>query len=220
MSDNNETDVMNAIGLDSVVPADGISDNACDTADTDKTRNMRSAAYRTWYEKNKDRLSKQRASRYQNDPEYRDSIKASRRRQREKERVRKQMSGAPTGNVLKNRKPRQFKVVHPELGAYVSEFVSIGHLALEIGVEPSTVRRWELTDVIPRAEFRSDGGHRLYSADQIDAIKEAYTSTIAIQRESGTMPDLSLFREEAHRLCGRLVMGCKPSRFVKAEPSV
>lgn len=177
-------------------------------------------AYRRWYERNKERLSKQRSSRYQNDPAYRDSIKRTREKQRERERKIRDLQGGPKGNVLENRKLRQFKLEHPELGSYVSEFMSVGHLALELDIKTCTVRRWEREGIIPYADFRSDGGHRLYTRDQVEAIREAYEKTIAIRKSSGMMPSLEEFKIEIARSFAKLVLGCLPYRFVKPDTSI
>lgn len=50
------------------------------------------------------------------------------------------------------------------------ELFYIGTLAGALGRTPPTVRKWEISGVLPDPLFRDVNGRRLYSQEQIDAI--------------------------------------------------
>lgn len=50
------------------------------------------------------------------------------------------------------------------------ELFYIGTLAAALGRTPNTIRKWEISGVIPDPLFKDAHGHRLYSKEQIDAI--------------------------------------------------
>ena len=48
----------------------------------------------------------------------------------------------------------------------------IDRLASELGRTPQTIRKWEVSGILPKPIFRDKLGRRLYSQEQIDAIVE------------------------------------------------
>lgn len=48
----------------------------------------------------------------------------------------------------------------------------IERLASELGRTPQTIRKWEVSGILPKPIFRDKLGRRLYSLDQINAIVE------------------------------------------------
>jgi len=52
----------------------------------------------------------------------------------------------------------------------VIELFYIGALATALGRTPNTIRRWEISGIIPDPCFRDPYNKRLYSQEQIDAI--------------------------------------------------
>ena len=180
----------------------------------DKAR-KKSASYRQWYEANKERVAAQRKARYENDPEYRERILANRRKQREKEkheRSRREVKG----NVLENRRIKQFQVNHDELGSVVTQFYSIGQMAKRLNLAVPTMRKWEREGVIPEAMYRSNGGHRLYTVDQVNTISEVYEKHLSYTIAQKTHWKLSdEFRAELNERLSELVLGVKRDRFVK-----
>lgn len=50
------------------------------------------------------------------------------------------------------------------------ELFYIGTLAAALGRTPNTIRKWEISGVIPDPCFQDSNGRRLYSQEQIDAI--------------------------------------------------
>lgn len=52
------------------------------------------------------------------------------------------------------------------------ELFYIDRLATELGRTPQTVRKWEVSGILPKPIFRDKMGRRLYSQEQIDAIVE------------------------------------------------
>lgn len=48
----------------------------------------------------------------------------------------------------------------------------IDRLAVELGRTPQTIRKWEVSGILPKPIFRDKNGRRLYSQEQIDVIVE------------------------------------------------
>lgn len=52
------------------------------------------------------------------------------------------------------------------------ELFYIERLATELGRTPQTIRKWEVSGILPKPIFRDKMGRRLYSQEQIDVIVE------------------------------------------------
>lgn len=52
----------------------------------------------------------------------------------------------------------------------VVELFYISTLAMNLGRTPATVRKWEISGVIPPALFKDSSGNRMYTREQIDCI--------------------------------------------------
>lgn len=167
----------------------------------------KSAAYRQWYEQNKERVASQRKARYENDPEYRQRILDNRKKQRQREKEARQRREVQ-GNVLENRKLKTFKV-NSDLGSCVSTFYSIGQLAKELGVAVPTLRKWERDGVLPLPIYRTEGQHRLYTEDQVSIIKEVFT-----ENKQGKW-SLKSFKTELNLKLSTLTLGIRPERYKK-----
>lgn len=50
------------------------------------------------------------------------------------------------------------------------ELFYIDKLASELGRTPQTIRKWEVSGILPKPIFKDKNGRRLYSEDQINAI--------------------------------------------------
>ena len=48
----------------------------------------------------------------------------------------------------------------------------IDRLAYELGRTAQTIRKWEISGILPKPIFKDKNGRRLYSQEQIDAIVE------------------------------------------------
>ena len=48
----------------------------------------------------------------------------------------------------------------------------IERLASELGRTPQTIRKWEVSGILPKPIFKDKNNRRLYSQEQIDAIVE------------------------------------------------
>jgi hypothetical protein len=173
-------------------------------------------AQRSWYESNKERLSIQRRERYRNDPEYRQRIKEGRERQRAREKEARKRNG-PKRTVDK-RRIKEFKVEHPEYGSCIAQFYSIGQLGLEVGLSVATLRRWERTGVLPATLYRSEGGHRLYTDDQVAIIAETYQAHL--DKQNVDKRRFNVNGEFSIALKARLsdlILGIRMQRFVKHD---
>lgn len=97
---------------------------------------------------------------------------------------------------MAGRKPRLFRFPN---GNTVEVF-TIGELAEELGRTRDAIRKWELSGVLPPTCFRDNRGHRLYTQEQIDAIRLcAEKSRLSAGRSS-----LRTFGARVRRELGRL----------------
>ncbi len=58
------------------------------------------------------------------------------------------------------------------IGGKDIELHTIGELANKLERQGQTIRKWERLGIIPAATYRAQSGRRLYSTDQIKAIKK------------------------------------------------
>lgn len=52
------------------------------------------------------------------------------------------------------------------------ELFYVDRLASELGRTPQTIRKWEVSGILPKPIFKDKNNRRLYSQEQIDAIVE------------------------------------------------
>lgn len=52
------------------------------------------------------------------------------------------------------------------------ELFYVDKLASELGRTPQTIRKWEVSGILPKPIFKDKNNRRLYSQEQIDAIVE------------------------------------------------
>ena len=57
-----------------------------------------------------------------------------------------------------------------ELNGEEIELFYIERLASELGRTPQTIRKWEVSGILPKPIFRDKQGRRLYTQEQIDTI--------------------------------------------------
>lgn len=117
--------------------------------------------YDEWYDKNKDDVAKRRKERYENDPEYQQTVlKRSadyRKRQREVSQVR----------VPRHQRPRMFKLNGSEVALY-----SIGAFAAYINRSVQSINHWETNGLLPRTPYRQgERGFRFYSAEMMEVVR-------------------------------------------------
>jgi len=180
-----------------------------------KKRAERNEKAREWYEKNAERVKRDRKLRYANDPDYREMIARSRKRQTER-RAKAANSINPKGNIIQNRKVKKFKVEHTTLGSCVSEFFSVGQTARKLGIKVPTIRKWEREGHIPPALYRTKGGHRLYTRDQVDALEAAFEERKDMLTSQGRKWSLDeSFFNDVKRRWDALPNGVATHRFVK-----
>ena len=92
---------------------------------------------------------------------------------------------------MNKRNPRHFKFPNGN----TIEVYTMGELASELGRTPDAIRKWELSGVLPPTCFRDSRGHRLYTQEQIDAIRTcAEKSKISQGRSS-----LATFKSRVHK---------------------
>lgn len=57
-----------------------------------------------------------------------------------------------------------------EINGQVLELFYIDRLATELGRTPQTIRKWEVSGILPKPIFKDKLGRRLYTLEQINAI--------------------------------------------------
>lgn len=162
--------------------------------------------YREWYAKNKDRVSKRKAARYQNDPEYREKIKERARAWRRKEREKRK---SETKVPLSEKPPVPHRV---EIGGTVQRapMFTIGKAAHYLGLSTQTLRKWEAGGVLPPVDWRTAGGHRLYTGPQLEELKRLYDM---YREEVSPWRITEEFVEDVRVAWGALLKGIRPEEM-------
>ena len=129
-----------------------------------------SSYHEKYYAENKSKLLAAKKKRYEEDPEYREAIKArareSKRRQTEQRRKERERN--------KDReKPLRFRVQVGDTEVEVRMFTA-GQLAKRLGRKTQTIRVWERKGLIPEAIYRNASKDRLYTELQVRLIVKAY----------------------------------------------
>jgi hypothetical protein len=162
----------------------------------------RAAYNRRYYEQHKARLTRQRKKRYENDPEYRRAQLRNRRAQAAREKAARQ--GLPV--VPKKLRPgKRLELEFPNGDSRVCEMFSIGQFAERVGVSLNTIRNWEQQGVLPRPIYFSVGGHRLYTSDQMETVRDTYLQFRGDCRTVWTLTDEFII--ELHRRMNALYFG-------------
>lgn len=125
---------------------------------------------REYYLRNKDRIAARKRHRYETDAAYREACKDRRKKQLEKEKSERAKKTKP-----RNQKgPKKMLVGLPNGSQVRVGMYSLGQAAYQIGVSPQTIRKWENLGVLPPATYRTPGGHRLYTVDEVAAIRVVF----------------------------------------------
>ena len=125
--------------------------------------------FNVWYEDNKDRWNNARRSRYENDPEYKKRVLAQNRASREK---RKEEDGIDSAAAEKAKKADPGEAWMEFMDGEGQVWLTIGALARALGKSVKTLRLWETKGWIPEATQRTPKGERLYTPEQVLAIRE------------------------------------------------
>lgn len=195
-----------------------------------KKRAQNSAYFRSYYLKNKEKILSRRKHRYQNDPEYREIIQRSKEISRLKENQSALLSENAlafngtanpkvNGNPLANR-AKQLKIKSPTLGEAIVKFMTIGQLAEAVGISVATCRKWERMQLLPPSNYRNEGGHRLYSIDQVQIVTHTYQKHLkkfADRHEKWKLTED--FQKEIYEQWATLHMGINPARFKQSDAS-
>lgn len=128
--------------------------------------------HREYYEKNKMSILEKKRDRYQNDPAYREAVKA-RTRQRYEAKV-------------KREKPLDRMVIRAEEGNYFS----IGKVADAIGRKVGTVRAYHKRGIIPDTGYSDKRGWRLYTREQLRII-----ASVFVRFDAGRLDSLDAVSE-------------------------
>jgi len=162
---------------------------------------------REYYLKNKDRIAAQKKLRYENDPEYREAVKARRREQKARQRAAKakaRENQLPTNQ----REARKKRVILPNGERAVARMYTLGQASWRIGITSQTLTKWEQIGVIPEPTYRTPGGLRTYTTDEVSVIRRAYNKHTKLQAEAGERWRLTdEFRADIARGMAKLTQG-------------
>jgi len=160
---------------------------------------------RDYYEKNKDRIAKRKANRYKFDMDYRKQVLARRAEQRKREK--EERAEAEANAVPRTHRPgKRMRITLPDGDKVVTEMLSIGKMAHRLRISTQTLRKWERLGVMPQAIYSSKGGHRLYTVDQAQALKEVYEE---FKRKYSRWELTDEFIDAVHTAWNNLVGGVK-----------
>jgi hypothetical protein len=185
-------------------------------------KKQNSAYFRSYYLKNKEKILERRKHRYSTDPDYREIIQKS----KEFAKLRNleistnlDINPVSTGNPLANR-AKKLKIKSPTLGEAVVKFMTIGQLAEAVGVAVATCRKWERMNILPPSNYRNEGGHRLYSIDQVQIVSDVYRKHLnkfADKCEKWKLTEE--FQKEIFEKWQSLHMGVNAERFKQTDLS-
>jgi len=133
--------------------------------------------YKSWYEKNAERLKKQRRQKYKKDKTYREAAKARARAWYDREKKPQRPADRTT-------------VVSPDGKTYLS----IGKLSEMIGKAVDTIRSYHRQGVIPVPDAFNVRGWRLYTDEQAKVIADAFALF-----DRGELSSLTEVKEEIQR---------------------
>jgi DNA-binding transcriptional MerR regulator len=122
-----------------------------------------------WYEDNRERWNSARRNRYQNDPDYRKRVLAQNQASREKRRCEQGIDAQAQAQAQKT-DPGEAWMEYEDAEGQI--WLTIGALARALGKSVKTLRLWESKGWIPEATQRTGKGERLYTPEQILAIRE------------------------------------------------
>ena len=92
----------------------------------------------------------------------------------------------------------------------VVDLYSIGYLAESLGRSTPTIRKWEISGIIPNSMFRTSNGVRMYTDEQIDILVQCAEETNIKQ---GLDFKRTTFSRRAHKRMNKL----KEEYFGKEE---
>ena len=129
-----------------------------------------SSYFSKYYAENKKEISEKKKRRYQEDPEYREKIKA---RARARKKMLAEERKKQKQHEVDRENPIWFRIEFGDSEIPVRMY-TIGQLAKRLGRKTQTIRVWERKGIMPEATYRSSAKDRLYTELQVRLIVEAY----------------------------------------------
>ena len=118
--------------------------------------------FQAWYIKNKDSLSEKRKRRYEEDPEYREKVKAAARKRWQDQR---KARGGGEPRTRGGNSPRVLPVGGRDVLVYgVSEYAS------RVDRDVQTISAWEERGIVPSPTVIDELGRRWYSESHMDLV--------------------------------------------------
>jgi len=87
----------------------------------------------------------------------------------------------------KIRLPRYKKPKVAEIGGKETVLFTSGIMAAVIHRTPQVVRLWERTGILPETPFRNELGHRYYTREMIDVVKESVSGFATAGKVGGVL---------------------------------
>ena len=194
---------------------------------TDKENNTplnRATYMQEYYRHNKDRILAQRKRRYQNDEEYRDKRNQMRRKTRQvnNERMVIQSVDLDTEKEIIEEVSHlcNMKVLHPQERHRfaVCRMFSLSNTAMALGVEKTKLDHWIYLKKIPEPRYRNKQNWRLYTEDEVLAMKNAFAWHRRHCRNNNYVFRLNKkLMDRIDEKFSKLVGGVKPERFAEND---
>ena len=137
-----------------------------------------------YYEQNKERILKSRKVRYDNDPTYRNKLarnrSETRKRFRELERLKLKKKSIENGEEFVVESGKKMKVKTPNGKEALVHMYTLGQLCDIVGLKKASVINWINSGKLPESTYRNQNNWRLYTDDQIRAIKSVIDAEMSI----------------------------------------
>jgi len=169
---------------------------------------------REYYRKNKEKILQRKKQRYENDPDYRERVKKARQRQLQREKIARRKRDTPRRT---EKPPKPMKVTLPNGDVAVAHMRKRGQFAHMLGMSAQTIRKWEKDNILPRASYKTSGGHSLYTNDQVVAVKEVYEK-YAVKDGPWRLTDK--FVAEVHEVWNALDGGMSVETITEAKKEI
>tara|TARA_Y100000592_G_scaffold48647_3_gene77102 strand:- start:5299 stop:5859 length:561 start_codon:yes stop_codon:yes gene_type:complete len=137
-----------------------------------------------YYEQNKDRILKSRKVRYDNDPSYRGKLarnrSETRRRFKELERLKLKKKSIESGEEFVVESGKKMKVKTPTGKTAVVHMYTLGQVCDIVKVKKASIINWINSGKLPESLYRNHVNWRLYTDDQVLALKNVIDAEMAI----------------------------------------
>ena len=132
------------------------------------TKNDRSAYQQNYYRNNREEVLRQRAQRYQSDPDFRATV--AQRKEEERLRRASARKKQATGDIVTH----TMEIALMDGRRVAVEMLTFQSAAKVIGISRVTLAKWVADMVLPKPLYRNARGKELFTQDQVVIIAKIY----------------------------------------------